>query len=104
MTFPDKIRFFYRIKGNKEDAEATFFPIRNCVLFRLETLNKVKKCRIKRGTDAEISRFCAYLAAVELHEMGHAFNFHKGCDDVSLCGTQKCGWCEVTEKFYDWLK
>jgi hypothetical protein len=51
-------------------------------------------------------KFIAYLCAVELHEIGHLFNWKTGCNH----GTQKkngiteCPWCEETYKIYGWLK
>jgi len=93
-----RIKFKYSIKGRVNDATTT--KDGEVSIF----LNKLNLSLY--NPEKNISKFIAYLSAVELHEMGHLFNWAIGCNH----GTQKkngiteCPWCNETYKIYSWLK
>lgn len=54
-------------------------------------------------TDAYFNSFIAYMCAVELHEIGHVYNFPVGCNHGKQKQSKECPWCEEVQKIYWWL-
>lgn len=50
-----------------------------------------------------ITSFLTYLYALELHELGHRYNWKAACNHNKLLKIEDCPWCEMVEKVYGWL-
>lgn len=92
------MKYNYSIKGKVNEAISTKDGDINIYLNNINT--------VLYNPEKNLKKFVAYLCAIELHEIGHIFNWKDGCNH----GTQKkkgiteCPWCEETYKIYQHLK
>jgi hypothetical protein len=66
--------------------------------------NHFKPKRWDTSKEINIHRFISYLCAVELHELGHAYNWKEGCNHGKMKSVKDCPWCKEVEKIYYWLQ
>lgn len=93
--------YSYSIRGRINEATCTKG---GDIKFFLNKIND--NCKPKdwdTSKDVNIHKFIAYLSAVELHELGHAFNWKDGCNHGKQLGFEECPWCAEVEKIYGWL-
>ena len=92
------MNYSYSLKGRvneatcTRDGDITFF------------LNKINDNIVPKhwntSKDSNIHRLIAYLSAVELHELGHVYNWKTGCNHGKKSLNGKCAWCDEVENIY----
>ena len=93
------MKYSYSINGKKEEATCTlngeikFFL--NKIKARHDKEKKIKAPK-QRNSDKYINSLIAYINAVELHEIGHIFNWDVGCEHGKNYKSGNCTWCEET--------
>ncbi len=104
-----ELKYSYSIRGRSNEATTTkdgeiqFFL--NIIEDHHDTKLQINPLDKALDFETYLKSFIAYMCALELHEIGHAFNYPVGCNH----GTQKkhgiklCQWCEEVEKIYWWL-
>lgn len=104
-----RLKYKYSIRGRtneattREDGEIQFFL--NIIEDLHDKNTKVNPIDKTLDFDTYLKSFIAYLSAVELHELGHTFNYPVGCNHgkQKKDGIKVCPWCKEVEKIYYWL-
>ncbi len=100
------MKYFYSIMGRVNEATSTKDGEIQFFLNRIK-INHDKNEKIKtlefHDSDDYINSLITYLNAVELHELGHIFNWKDGCKHGKNLKKEPCLWCEETYSIYFYL-
>lgn len=102
MEVVSDMNYNYSIRGRVNEATCTRD---GDIQFFLNIINQKhnKIMRIWQEEEYYFNSLIAYLSAIELHELGHRYNWKDGCNHGKQLAFEKCAWCEETERIYWWL-
>jgi hypothetical protein len=97
------MKYSYSIHGRTNEAIAFHDGE---IWFNLNVIKKKhdKMTGINKNYEYYIDSLIAYLNAVELHELGHIYNWKHGCSKFNHIDADNCPWCNEVEKIYYWLQ
>lgn len=103
------LKYNFSIRGRTNEAttysDGEMIYFLNMIEDRHDTKLQVNPLDKKFDFDTYLKSFIAYFCAIELHELGHGFNYRVGCNHGKQKkeGKELCPWCEEVMKVYGWL-